>query len=204
MRFVFAALTKDLSAAWRRHCGDYGFVDVYDGSILEVDVDALVSPANSFGFMDGGIDRHYLDHFGWGLQARVQRMIRERHHGEMLVGTADIVATGDSRQPYLIVAPTMRTPQVLRNSVNAYLAMRAILLLLRQGEVRDGPGAGRPLVDVVRRVAVPGLGTGVGEMSPADCARQVRAAIESTWIGAESFPSSWIQAQERQERLLRE
>ena len=41
-------------------------------------------------------------------------MIRTRHHGELLVGAAEIVETGDEAFPYIIAAPTMRVPHVLR------------------------------------------------------------------------------------------
>jgi hypothetical protein len=34
-------------------------------------------PANSFGFMDGGIDLAYMEVFGEGIQARVQSQISE-------------------------------------------------------------------------------------------------------------------------------
>jgi hypothetical protein len=54
---LLTAIDSDLAEAWRRHCGRYAFVTVEQRSILEVDADAVVSPANSFGFMDGGIDR---------------------------------------------------------------------------------------------------------------------------------------------------
>jgi O-acetyl-ADP-ribose deacetylase (regulator of RNase III) len=40
------------------------FVTVHQVSILDVACDAVVSPANSFGFMDGGIDAVYLSLFG--------------------------------------------------------------------------------------------------------------------------------------------
>ena len=36
---------------------------VHRGSIFDVACDAVVSPANSFGFMDGGIDALYVDRF---------------------------------------------------------------------------------------------------------------------------------------------
>ncbi len=32
-------------------------VEVIEGDLLDLDCDAIVSPANSFGFMDGGIDK---------------------------------------------------------------------------------------------------------------------------------------------------
>ena len=36
-------------------------VDVQCRDILDVAFDTLVSPANSYGFMDGGIDLHYIN-----------------------------------------------------------------------------------------------------------------------------------------------
>jgi len=110
MKIVLAAVEESLANAWERFCGDVDGVSVHRGSILDVDCDAVVSPANSFGFMDGGIDALYLDYFGPDIQTRVRRQIYDRHHGELVVGTAAIVETGDARIPYLIAAPTMRVP----------------------------------------------------------------------------------------------
>jgi O-acetyl-ADP-ribose deacetylase (regulator of RNase III) len=115
VQLILSAIEEELSAAWRRFCGDLPFVEVYHGSILDVACDAVVSPCNSFGFMDGGVDAVYRDHFGIDIQNRVQRMIAERHHGEVRVGHADLVETGDPRISHLIIAPTMRVPMVLKD-----------------------------------------------------------------------------------------
>src|SRR5580700_2307378 len=113
MKIVLAARESYLADAWDRSCGTLENITVYRGSILDVACDAVVSPANSYGFMDGGIDAVYSDRFGWDLQSRLRRQIMDRHHGELLVGSAEIVETGDQIQPYLIAAPTMRVPMVL-------------------------------------------------------------------------------------------
>ncbi len=105
----------------------------------------MVSPANSFGFMDGGIDRAYVERFGRSLQDRVQDLIFRKHHGELLVGAADIVATGAASHPWLVVAPTMRVPLALRDSVNPYLAARAVFLFIRHCTFDSGPHAGQPI-----------------------------------------------------------
>jgi len=97
MKIILAAVEESLANAWERFCGDVDGVSVHRGSILDVDCDAVVSPANSFGFMDGGIDALYLDYFGPAIQVRVRRQIYDRHHGELVVGTAEIVETGDAR-----------------------------------------------------------------------------------------------------------
>src|SRR5579863_4674562 len=123
--------------------------------------------------MDGGIDATYRIHFGPEIQERVQSVIVERHHGELLVGAADLVETGHSSIPYMIVAPTMRVPMVLGDSVNAYLAARAAFLLVKHHRFQSGPDRGRPIGEKIKRLAVPGLGTGVGRLGPSTCARQL-------------------------------
>ena len=130
LKIVLAAVEDDLADAWERHCGALPNVSIHRGSILDLAVDAVVSPANSFGFMDGGIDHLYSRHFGWVVQERLQKQIRTRHHGELSVGAAEIVETDSLRIPFVIAAPTMRLPIVLADSVNPYLAARAALLLI--------------------------------------------------------------------------
>jgi O-acetyl-ADP-ribose deacetylase (regulator of RNase III) len=91
----------------------------------------VVSPANSFGFMDGGIDWRYSERFGWQLMERLQQVIKgEDYFGELLVGQAIILETNDEMKkiPYLISAPTMRVPLDVSNSPNAYLAFKATLM----------------------------------------------------------------------------
>src|SRR5262245_48244613 len=125
-QIVLAALDDALFRAWNTWCGDLEGVQVVQESVFDVSCDALVSPANSFGFMDGGIDAQYTDRFGRELQDRLRLKILTRHHGELLVGSAEIVETGSSGHPYLIAAPTMRVPMVLgTETVNPYLATRA-------------------------------------------------------------------------------
>jgi len=201
MKLILSAVNDSLAAAWQRFCGDLEFVEVHHGSILDIPCDAVVSPANSFGFMDGGIDAIYLRHFGSHLQTDVQQVIAERHHGEMLVGAADIVETGDARIPHMIVAPTMRVPMVLTDSVNAYLAAKAVLQLVRTGTFRSGPSRGRSIAETVHRIALPGLGTGVGRLGPSVCARQVRAAIDDVLLSRYTPPRTWAEASERHQLL---
>ena len=204
LRIVLTAVDEPLAAAWQRWCGDLPCVEVHRGSIFDAACDAVVSPANSFGFMDGGIDRLYTAFFGPAVQDRVQACIRGCHGGELLVGQADIVPTGHACIPYLIAAPTMRVPAALGRSIHPYLAARAVLLLILRGRFSCGELAGEPVAGHVRRVAFPGLGTGVGRVPPAVCARQVRAAIEDFVWGRFEFPGSTLQARKRHDRLAGE
>ena len=202
MKIVLCAVDARLRDAWQESCGDLEFVEVHYGSILDLKCDAVVSPANSFGFMDGGIDALYTSHFGFQLQDRLQELIRLRHNGELLVGAAEIVDTDDLRIPFLIAAPTMRVPAILKDSVNPYLAARATLLLVRDGKFPSGMLSGERIADGVKSIAFPGLGTGVGRVPPKVCARQVRQAIDDVLLGQHEFPSSWLDAQIRHQKLF--
>jgi O-acetyl-ADP-ribose deacetylase (regulator of RNase III) len=201
VKVILSAVDDELATAWRRFCGDLDFVEVHYGSILDVSCDAVVSPANSFGFMDGGIDATYRAHFGPEIQERLQRVIVERHHGELLVGAADLVETGHNTIPYMIVAPTMRVPMVLTDTVNAYLAARATLLLVKHHRFQSGPDRGQPVGEKIQRLAFPGLGTGVGQLGPNTCASQLRAAIDDVLLDLYTPPRSWAEASERHQLL---
>ncbi|WGM37461.1 macro domain-containing protein [Caulobacter sp. NIBR1757] len=192
MRVVLAAMDEALAAAWEAAFAEFDEVQVHRGSILDVEVDALVSPANSFGFMDGGIDALYSEHFGWDLQLRLRRAILEQHAGELLIGQAAVVPTENDRHPWLIAAPTMRVPMALgRETVNPYLATRAALLLARDGRVGDG----------IKSLAFPGMGTGVGRVPSQLCARQMRAAVETVLRSPAKLPQSWAEASEDHQLL---
>jgi len=201
MNIILTSVDGALADAWERWGGDLPFVSVHRGSIFDLSCDAVVSPANSFGFMDGGIDMLYTQHFGWGVQERLQGAIRADHAGELLVGAAEIVETEDPDLPFLIAARTTRGPTILRDTVNPYLAARAALLLVTGGIFRRGTYAGEKVADFVGSLAFPGLGTGVGRAGPNTCARQVRAAIDAVVLGLEVFPVSWADAQARHQGL---
>ncbi len=201
MKLVLAAVEPLLASAWHEHCGDLDFVEIHEGSILDVNCDAVVSPANSFGFMDGGLDARYMHYFDCDIQMRVRRQIYDHHHGELLVGAADIVETDDLRIPFLIAAPTMRVPMVLTNSVNAYLAARAVFKLVRHGTFTSGSYAGEPISKYVTTVAMPGLGTGVGKIGRRWCAKQVRAALDDIVLGDFQMPQHWTEASEHHQLM---
>jgi O-acetyl-ADP-ribose deacetylase (regulator of RNase III) len=133
---------------------------------------------------------------------RLQKLIREKHHGELLIGTAEIVETDNLRVPFLIAAPAMRVPMILQDTVNPYLAARAVLLLVQYGTFARGIYEGERIADVVRTVAFPGLAAGVvGTVGPNTCAHQVRVAIEEVLLGKGAFPQTWDEASEWHQKL---
>lgn len=175
MKIILCAMSIELEYAWRKAFQGCTDVEVRAGNILRHEAGAIVSPANSFGFMDGGIDLVYSQHFGWELEGRVRSRILSEHHGELPVGNALIVPTCDERVPWLVCAPTMRVPMRIEGTFNAYLAFRATLIALKEFNARAETR--------IMSVLVPGLGTGEGRMPPADCARQMKEAYDAVVLG---------------------
>lgn len=201
MKIFLTAVEKSLYEAWKNFCGDLPNVEVFHGSILDLSVDAVVSPANSYGFMDGGIDLLYSHRFGWGVQEKLQKIIREKHHGELLIGQAEIVETDNLQIPFVISAPTMRIPMILKDSINPYLAARAVFLLIKYGTFFDGNYKGEPIDKFVQSVAFPGLATGIGRIGFNTCASQVQKAIEDVILKKRTFPLSWVDASAKHQEL---
>ncbi|KAL6077932.1 Phage-tail assembly protein-like protein, variant 2 [Balamuthia mandrillaris] len=67
--------------------------------------DCMVSAANSFGLMDGGVDAAITAFFGDQLQQRVQQHIIDHFDGEQPVGTSFILPTNHPRHPWLAHTP---------------------------------------------------------------------------------------------------
>lgn len=163
--------TAAMAAAWRKCFEEYENVEVVEGDYFSRPADAMVSPANSFGIMDGGLDLAIRNTLGFEVQREAQRIILEKHHGELPVGQAEIVETPHDKWPFLIVAPTMRVPESVARTANAYLAFRAILLAVARFNESAGDG---PTID---SLVCPGLGTGIGAMDYERCAIQMRMAF---------------------------
>ena len=163
--------------AWRSAFATSPEVVVLDGDYFQQPADAIVSPANSFGIMDGGLDLALRDRLGVMVQHRLQSVIVERHHGELHVGQAEIVETANVDWPYMVAAPTMRVPEIVAHSINAYVAFRAILLEIENFNRALG-------VNKIRSVVCCGLCTGVGAMPPERCAGQMYLAYKAMLLPA--------------------
>jgi O-acetyl-ADP-ribose deacetylase (regulator of RNase III) len=169
LTLVLVAVDAAMARAWRSLAEGRAGLVVHEGSITDVDADAVVSPANSLGLMGGGIDAVYARWFP-GISGRV----RAASGGDLPVGEAVIVPTGVERPAWLVSAPTMSRPgqRLPSDGGAARAAATAVLRLWRDGALPDGSR----VRDTVHTIAMPGLGTGVGGLSPDVCATQVGAA----------------------------
>src|ERR1051326_667927 len=95
LRLILVSPQPLLCVEFREQFKEWPEVSVVDGSFEQLpEFDCLVSPANSFGLMDGGMDATITAFFGEALQERVQQRILDEYLGEQPVGTSLIVETG--------------------------------------------------------------------------------------------------------------
>lgn len=160
---------KELCLEWEKCFKDFPNVDVINGKFERVkSFDCLVSPANSFGLMDGGIDLAIRNYFGMKIQYNVQKRIQKEFYGEQPVGTSIIVFTEDEHHPFLAHTPTMRVPSDISGTDNVYNAffsmLRAVTNYNKTNKIR------------IQNVLCPGMGTATGRVSPKEAARQMSIA----------------------------
>ncbi|ABW30302.1 macro domain-containing protein [Acaryochloris marina] len=153
--------------AWQTAFANVEGVFIHPGDILSTAEDTIVSPANSYGYMDGGIDHLYIKFFGLKIQTTLQKAIDKRSEGYLPVGCAEIIQTAHPRIPYMIAAPTMVTPEAIP-SKNCFYAMMAILNLVSQ-------------YPQISKLFCPGLGTGIGCVEPHLAAQEMAMAYRK-WL----------------------
>lgn len=161
---------SSLVEEWSSEFREYLNVIPLGGDYFCKPVDCLVSPANSFGYMDGGVDRAILYELGDHIQTLVQSSIEEKFHGELPIGSSLIIKTNNSKWPHLACAPTMRVPSNVSNTLNAYLAFKAIL-----SEIIS---INQATPNTIRSLVCCGLATGIGGLNANLCAKQMKYAYE--------------------------
>lgn len=152
-KLIFCGLEPGLCHTWDKVLQAIPLplaVEIRNQDICTLECDCVVSPANSFGFMDGGVDLAYSRSFGWHVQERLQKAIQELPFKELLIGQAMAVATDFSAIPWLIAAPTMRIPGEILDVTAIFLAARAAMAIFLQKELAQ--------------IAFPGMGTGTGRV----------------------------------------
>ncbi len=134
---------------------------------------AIVSAANSFGIMDGGSDVAIIDVLGKQVERDLQAIIRNRYYNELHVGQAIVLPIVNEQYKFLISASTMRVPKDINCTSNIYLAMRAILIAMRERSITS--------------LVMPLLGTGYGRVSNRMAAHQICMAWYSVQDKIMSF-----------------
>ena len=192
IKLILVDPRENLCEQFRGHFAEFSSVSVVCGVFESLpEFDCMVSAANSFGLMDGGVDLAITNFFGRDLMKRVQDHIIEHFRGEQPVGISFIISTGSDKHPFVAHTPTMRIPMRVASTDNVYKAMWAMLLAVDQHNRVSGRKIGT--------IACPGLGTATGGVSPHSAARQMSLAYRHflsppTWI-------DWTYAEERQRAI---
>ncbi|MFB7782279.1 ADP-ribosyltransferase domain-containing protein [Streptomyces vinaceus] len=179
LRVVLTDVNERVVEAWRAAFADTPGIEIRRGSILDEDVDAWVTPTNSRGRMDGGVDAAVKRHLGAGIQLRVQRAIRDRFAGAMPVGSAVCVPSGAAVPRFLISTPTMvESSQNVSATLNVALACAAAFQAVHR-QNREAPGS-------IRSVALVGMGARTGRVPARLCANLM-------WTGHTLFHDHWFE-----------
>jgi O-acetyl-ADP-ribose deacetylase len=128
------------------------------GSITTIQADAIVNPANSFGYMGGGVA---LAIKIVGGQAIEDEAIS---HAPIQIGEACLTTSGDLVSKSVIHAPTMHNPAERTDAHKVKCAIEAALIMA------DSEG--------MRSIAIPGMGTGVGGIGKKEAAKVMISAIK--------------------------
>ena len=129
---------------------------VEKGDITKIDCDAIVNPANSYGYMGGGV-AGAIKRIG-GVEIENQAIAK----APIPIGTAIFTSAGSLPCDFVIHAPTMEQPAMrigVDNVRDATLAALELGIELR-----------------IKTIAIPGMGTGVGGV-PADIAAEAIVSI---------------------------
>lgn len=122
---------------------------VLQGSILDVTADAIVKPANSYGAMGGGLAGAIRRRGGQEIEKEAMA------NAPIPIGSA-VTTTGGDLKFRIIHSPTMEVPGKTTLE-NVRMAVRAAL----EEAKKQG----------FKRIAMPGMGTGVGGLAFDDSAK---------------------------------
>ena len=162
-------INKDMTNTWERFFKNVPNVKVINNDFASFmnqnpQIEAIVSPANSFGIMTGGYDKAIIDYFGKDLMKDVQDYIIEHYCGEQPVGTSFSIPINNFNKSHLIHTPTMRTPEVINDSRVIYSCMRSTLIEC----LKKNYGS----------VVIPAFGACTGKVDYREVANMMRLAYE--------------------------
>lgn len=133
-------------------------IRIAKGDITQVSCDAIVNPANSYGYMGGGVAGAIKRKGG----EEIEREVISKAPIE--IGKAVATTAGKLKSKYIIHAPTMERPAMRIDVSNVRKAVKAALELAKDLGIK--------------RIAFPGMGTGVGGVSYEEAAHAMMDIIK--------------------------
>ena len=157
-RYILFDISTTNTKIWAKRLGEKHPISVSCSSVDDVTADIYVSPSNGAGQLDGGIDKVYRTMFP-GIQSVTNKALSIYKGRTPLLGVGScLLVDVPNRETKLLLAPTMDIPSKLKNPWNSFWSALAIFYLTK---------------DLGGTVAIPGLGTGTGHISPEDMIQMV-------------------------------
>ncbi len=161
---VLVAVDPDLENKFNiflEHVEDSDNISVHLGKFQELTIDAIVSPANSYGVMDGGIDAHINNYLNEDKTYKefikmIQLQLSKKVNSLQQPGSAILLESNCSKCPYIIHSPTMQVPSIINNKEIIYWCIFNILSLVQLHNEQN--------VNKINTVCMPGMGTGCGNL----------------------------------------
>lgn len=200
---ILSSINNNLHQAFLKHFSHFKNVEIIPKGFEFIEFDCVVSAANSFGLMDGGVDQCITDYFGTQMMHRVQHRIITQYYGEQPVGTSIIVRAHHGvvdKMHYVAHTPTMRIPMDINNTSNVYVAMKAMLIAVQEHNIAVNEGILRSPDIKIEQVVCPGLGTNAGRVPPDRAALQMATALYHFLNPPKNL--NWYFASKRHEEIL--
>ena len=147
MKMYLLDINPAMTQAWEKYFSNVQNIEIVNDDFAHFmnthpDVEAVVSPANAYGLMDGGYDKAITDYFGKEVQYKIQDKINKEWYGEQPVGTSITVNTdkavfNSQKMIRLIHTPTMRSPEIIVDPRIVYQCMRTTLIEAEQQDVHS-------------------------------------------------------------------
>lgn len=181
-KLILSAVSQDLFEAFKKHFAKFPQVEVVFKRFEDTEFDCVVSAANSFGLMDGGVDQCITDYFGIQMMKRVQQEVLKQYYGEQPVGTSMIVRGNEAVVPgvknkYVAHTPTMRIPMDINKTSYVYSAMKAMLIAVEKHNQNYFENGGNSDDTKIETVVCPGLGTNAGRVPAEEAAKMMSLAL---------------------------
>jgi O-acetyl-ADP-ribose deacetylase (regulator of RNase III) len=175
MSIKFISLHDEWVDSMKEHFKDTLFVTVEKGDIRIIPTEnhCFVSPANSLGFMDGGIDLVLSREIMPGIERKVKKRIQDlgimSSMGRPYLPIGSVISIPHDLNTFLIVTPTMFLPHDVRGTQNAYWSFYAALKMWRKLCVQKNKKF---------NLVVTSHCCGVGRMSGSESADQMKRAYD--------------------------
>ncbi len=163
IKVILIDINPKMIKAWRDTFEGNPEVEIVQGSMLQQQVSAWVTPTNARGSMDGGLDLVIKNHLGGMIEKRLQQKIKDEYGGTLPVGHAICTPTDRVQPRFVISTPTMvGSSDNVSATMNVALACAAAFQAINNQNHRE-PGS-------IRSFAIPGLGANTGRVPVEICA----------------------------------